>query len=162
MSFPIDVTDAEGHKAQAVAATNATWDLLDGSELGAGQADDLLQRSYAAAYHWARAARSTLVNLTRASWLVSRAHATLGHGELALHHAERAAVHLHASADTAADFDHAYIHEASARAYACLGRDGEARAEQVKAAAVPLADDQDRAIFEADLAAEPWFGLPPR
>ena len=57
------------------------------------------------------------------------------------------------------DFDLAYAHEARARALACLGRRDEAVAERALAAAVPIADDEDREIVVADLAAEPWFGV---
>jgi hypothetical protein len=42
---------------------------------------------------------------------------------------------------------------------ACLGRIDEAKLERELAAAVPIADDEDRALVEADLAAEPWFGI---
>ena len=61
--------------------------------------------------------------------------------------------------DLAADFDHAYAHEATARALACLGRLDEARAEFALADAVEIADPEDRAIVESDLKSEPWFGL---
>ena len=59
-----------------------------------------------------------------------------------------------------ADFDLAYAHEARARALACLGRSDEAADELAAARAVPIADAEDRAIIESDLAAGPWFGLP--
>jgi uncharacterized protein YndB with AHSA1/START domain len=153
--------DVEGgwHRAQAMSANNTAWELLDGRDLIADEGDDLLARAYAAQYHWQRATGSTAVNLTRASWLISRAHAVLGHGELALHHAQRCAHHLAAAGEAAADFDHAYAHEATARALACLGRLDDARAELAAARAVPVADEQDAAIVRADLEAQPWYGL---
>ncbi len=151
--------DADQHRVAAVDANNATWELLDGRTHAADEADELLGRAYAAAHHWRRAGDVTPVNLARASWLVSRAHATLGHGDLALHHAQRCAVHTEAAGAAAADFDRAYVHEATARAYAALGRGDEARAERERAAAVAIADEQDREIVEGDLAAEPWFGV---
>ena len=83
----------------------------------------------------------------------------LGHGELALHHAEPVGRHVAEAGDLAADFDHAYAHEATARALACLGRLDEARAELALASAVEIADPEDRAIIEADIKSEPWFGL---
>lgn len=147
------------HRRLAVEANNATWELLDGRELTPVDADELLQRAYAAAYHWRRAVEATAVNHTRAAWLVSRAHAVLGHGDVALHHAERCAELLVAAGGDAADFDRAYAHEARARALACLGRSDEARAADVAARSVEIADDEDRAIVEADLASEPWYGL---
>jgi predicted RNA polymerase sigma factor len=99
------------------------------------------------------------VNRARASWLISRAHAVLGHGELALHHADRSAAHLTQAVHEADDFDHAYAFEARARALACLGRLDEAREAYRRAVAVDIADEQDRAIVRGDLDAEPWFGL---
>ena len=57
------------------------------------------------------------------------------------------------------DFDLAYAHEARARALACLGRLDEAAAQLAAARAVEIADADDRAIVEGDLAAGPWYGL---
>lgn len=156
-----DATDVEGgwHRAQAVTANNSVWEYLDGREYTPGDADELLQRAYAAAYHWQRATGRTAVNSSRASWLVSRAHVVLGHGDVALHHAERCSAFVEEAGGDAADFDHGYAYEARARALACLGRMSEAGEAYRRAATVRVADDQDRAIFEADLASEPWFGL---
>ncbi len=158
-----DPAEIEGnwHRAQAIAANNSTWELLDGRPLDGDASDDLLQRAYAAAYHWRRATGATVLNQARASWLISRAHATLGHGDVALHHADRCVAHTEQAVQEAADFDHAYAFEARARALACLGRIDEAGEARRRAAAVQIADEQDRAIFESDLAAEPWFGLQP-
>jgi len=148
---------AEWHRAQGVETNNSTWELLDGRALTPAEADDLLARAYASTYHWARAAGRQPANAARGSWLVSRAHAVLGHGELALHHADQcAATCASAGLD---DFDLAYSHEARARALACLGRLDEARVERKAARAVDVVDAEDRAIVESDLAAEPWFGL---
>ena len=109
------------------------------------EVDDLLGRAYAAAYHWRRAAAPRPENAARAAWLVSHAHAVLGHGDVALHHADRAMAL--ATAAGLADFDLAYAHEARARALACLGRRDEAAAELAAAHAVPIADAEDRAIL---------------
>ena len=151
--------EATWHRAQAMAANNSAWELLDGRQLNREEADDLLGRAYAALYHWHRAGGATAVNFARASWLVSRAHAVLGQGEVALHHARRSAEHVAEAGDLAADFDRAYAHEATARALACLGRLDEARAELALAQAVEIADPEDRSIIEADIKSEPWFGI---
>ena len=146
--------DASVHRSLAIAANNSVWELLDED---APAVTELLSRAYAASYHWARAADRGPENAARASWLLSRCHAVLGHGELALHHAdESTAVVVGAGLR---DFDLGYAHEARARALAALGRDTEAAAELAAARAVEIADDDDRAIFEADLASPPWFGL---
>lgn len=160
-SGPLDVSDIEGnwHRAQGVACFNASWELLDGRAHSPDEADELLHRAYASAYHWNRARGATVLNKARASWLLSRAHAVLGHGEIALHHAEQCARFTDQSGDEAADFDQAYAYECRSRALACLGRRQEALEAFRRASAVAIADDQDRAIVEGDLASEPWFGI---
>lgn len=156
-----DVTVIEGnwHRAQAVTAHNSVWEYLDGRDHDADEADELLQRAYSAAYHWKRATGGTTVNMARAAWLVSRAHSVLGHGDMALHHAERSAHFVDRAGAESADFDHGYVQEARARALACLGRMDEAGESYRSATSLEIADEQDRAIFEGDIAAEPWFGL---
>lgn len=150
---------AAQHRWHAIDANNATWELIDQAAegLSADAADDLLGRAYAAAYHWRRALDRTIENDARASWLLSRAHVVLGHGDLALHHADRCMAHVDTGELTG--FDRAYAHEARARALACLGWLGEATAARQAASAVEIVDDEDRSIFESDLAADPWFGL---
>ena len=152
-----DTFDAAAHRRLASDANNSVWELLDGRVHSADEGDELLSRAYAAAYHWQRAADRGPQNLARASWLLSRCHVVLGHGELALHHADRAAQVV---ADAGLrDFDLGYAHEARARALAALGRNDEAAAELAAARAVEVSDAEDRKIFEADLEAPPWFGL---
>lgn len=156
-----DPAEVEGnwHRAQAIAANNSVWGLLDRRHHTPDEADELLQRAYAAAYHWRRATGATTINQARASWLVSRAHVVLGHGDVALHHADRCAGFTAEAAQHAADFDHGYAYEARARALACLGRLDEAGEAYRRAAAVRVAADDDRSIYQGDLRAEPWFGL---
>jgi hypothetical protein len=91
--------------------------------------------------------------------MISRAHVVLGHGELALHHADRAIGFVQQAGPLAADFDHGYGFEARSRALACLARLDEAEATYEQARAVEVVDDEDRETFERDLAAEPWFDL---
>lgn len=153
--------DAEGgwHRAQGIATNNGTWDYLGKPDADRTSDDDeaMTQSAYTAAYHWARAARRGPENTARAEWLLSRVWVVRANGALALHHAERSMAACVGA--TLADFDLAYAHEARARALACLGRSDEARAARSTAAGVPIADPEDRSIFEGDLAAEPWFGI---
>ncbi len=142
------------HRAQAIDANNSVWELLDDQ---APDPTELLSRAYAAGYHWRRAAGRTPENAARAAWLLSRCHVVLGYGDLALHHADECAAVV-AEADLR-DFDLGYAHEARARALALLGRNAEANVELAAARAVAIADPEDRAIFDADLAASPWFAL---
>jgi uncharacterized protein YndB with AHSA1/START domain len=151
--------DAEGilHRRLAVDANNSAWELMTEPDRTPDEVDDLLGRAYAAAYHWRRAAGAGPANAARAAWLVSHAHAVVGHGEAALHHADRAMAITTAAG--LGDFDLAYAHEARARALACVGRVDEAAAELAAARAVPIADPEDRAIVIGDLATEPWYGV---
>lgn len=151
--------EANWHRAQAVTANNAVWELLDGRSLRPDEIDELLERAYAAAHHWRRASGATVVTRARTSYLLARAHAYCGHGDLALHHAEQCSNLVSGAPDDMADFDHAYGYEARARALACLGRLAEAGEVRRRAAAVRITDAQDRSIFDSDLAAGPWFGL---
>ena len=82
------VDDAARPRAQAIAANNSVWELLDAE---APDVTELLSRACAASYHWARAADRTAANSARASWLLARCHVVCGHGELALHHADECA-----------------------------------------------------------------------
>ena len=142
------------HRSMAITANNSVWELLDGDR---PDTTELLSRAYAASYHWARAAGRTPENSARASWLLSRCLVVCGQGELALHHADECAVIV---ADAGLqDFDLGYAHEARARALAALGRHDEAATELAAARSTTVAEDEDREIFEADLAAPPWFGL---
>ena len=148
--------DIEGtwHRTQAIEANNSVWELFDDEEL---DPTELLRRAYAASYHWDRAVGRGPEHAARASWLLSRCHVVLGHGELALHHADECAKVV---ADAGLrDFDLGYAHEARARALALLGRDAEAKSELAAANAVEVADPEDHAMFRADLASPPWFTL---
>lgn len=156
-----DVPDVDGewHRSQGIAANNSVWELLDGRELTPESADELLARAYAASYHWARAVRRGPINAARAAYMIAKAHTVLGQADMALHWTDRYAALLAVAGDDAADFDHAYGHEARARALACAGRLEPAAAERALAVAHPIADDEDRKILEADLESGPWFGL---
>ena len=157
-----DDIDRSWHRSLAVDANNSTWELLDGRVLDDETAIDLLGRAYAAAHHWREVAGPQAIQAARAAWLCSRAHATLGHGPAAAQLA-RLCARLTESSPDAVDFDRVYAIEAEARALACLGQLDDAavtRRRAVEQAAV-VADPEDRAIVEGDLAAEPWFGLEP-
>ncbi len=137
------------HRWQAVEANNATWELID-AERTAEDDEDMVRRAYAAAYHWDRAAGRAPANRARADWLLAKVQLLAGRAPLSLHHAERclAACQEHALVD----FDLAYAHEARARALKALGRQEEAERAWVAAHDVPIADEEDRAVLERDLA----------
>ncbi len=145
--------DADWHRFQAVEANNSTWELIGLTDRDAEGDEDMVRRAYAAAYHWERAAGRTPANSARADWLLAKVHLLLGRPELSLHHAQRCL----ATCDRHAleDFDLAYAHEAMARALKALSRDDDATAHWDAARAVPIADQEDRDLVDADLAEGP-------
>ncbi len=149
--------DLAAHREQGVAANNRAWVLLGAPQRSAADDEQLVHAVHASAYHWGYA--GTPVHQARAEYMCSRAYSVLGRAEPALRHAERCLEII--GREGLVDFDLAYAHEAVARALACGGRLDEAAAHLEAARAVPIADDEDRSIFDGDLAAEPWFGLTP-
>ncbi len=153
--------DVEGgwHRTQGITANNSIWELLDERRHTPDEADELLSRAYASQYHWARAAGRKPINAARGAYMIGKAHTVLHQADMALRWSERYDVLLAAALDGAADFDHAYGLELRARALALAGRVDEASVARRSAIDTPIADADDRAIVEADLAAGPWFGI---
>lgn len=153
----------EWHRRLAIDANNATWGLLGRDDLDTDPdgADALLAAASASMYHWRLATQPGAIERARASYLVGKAYLALGDGEAARRHADRCATLTAEAGDSAADFDRAYTHELRARVLACLGDVDAAAEERRLADAVDIADADDRALVESDLAAEPWFGLRP-
>lgn len=151
--------DAAAHRALAIEANNSTWDILGQplADISDDDAEEMTRRAYAAAYHWARAERATVANEARAEWLLAKIWIARSNGAIALRHAERCLDACRRG--ELADFDLAYAYEAAARAQACLDNLAEGRRLRDLAAAVPIADDADRAQVVADLATGPWFGV---
>ena len=151
--------DSATHRKLAVEANNSTWEILGKTpnEISEDEAEEMTRRAYAAAYHWQRAEGASPENEARASWLLSRVWVVRQNGELALHHARRCLAVCESAG--LVDFDLAYAHEALARSFAALGYPEQARHHLAIAREVPIADIEDRALVEADLAGEPWFGL---
>jgi uncharacterized protein YndB with AHSA1/START domain len=152
----VDLT-AEEHRERGIEVFNATWALVDKPDRTPDDNEAMIRAAYAAAYHWSLAARRTVENEVRGEWMLSRVHALAGFGETALRHANRCLRMTEAAGLT--DFDLGFAHEAMARSLACLGRGDEARRHLAIAKGTPVADPEDRAIFEGDLVTEPWFGI---
>jgi uncharacterized protein YndB with AHSA1/START domain len=148
----IDDPAGEWHRAQGIDCNNSIWELV-GEPASPERDEELLRRAYAAAYHWQRAARSTPVNEMRARYMLSKVHHLTGQAERALHYAD-ATMALCTELDIA-DFDLAYAHEARARALRALGRTDEAAGAWAAAKSTPIADPDDKAIVDQDLAEGP-------
>ena len=150
--------DPAAHRSLAIEANNSTWEFLSKplGSLSPDEQEEMTRRAYAAAYHWDRAEGSTVANAARAEWLLARVWVVRGNGALALFHADRCM--RACERGSLVDFDLAYAHESTARAHACLGDHELAARHRTVAFAVPVADADDKAQVDSDLAAEPWFG----
>jgi hypothetical protein len=153
------VTSPAAHRKMAIDANNGTWEFLgvDINEMSQADIDEMTRRANAAAYHWAKADGTGPANAARADWLLSRVWAVRGNGTFALHHANRCMETC--TTHKLVDFDLAYAHECTARAYACLSNSDEALKHLALARGVEIKDPEDKAIVDSDIASEPWFGL---
>ena len=147
--------EEQWHRALGIECNNGTYDLLERDDRTDVENQTMIDMAHAAKFHWGKV--GTPVNQVRGHYLCSRVYAFVGRAEPALHHARRAVAE--AEALGLADFDLAFVHEALARALACAGDDAGARSELDLARGVVIADAEDREIFEADLAKEPWYGI---
>jgi hypothetical protein len=144
--------DTETHQELAKAANGRVWELLEKARTPA-ETREMVHAAHASLWHWLYAGEA--IHEQRGEWLVSRVYAVVRRPEPALFHARRCREITEANALTG--FDLAYACEAMARAHAIAGDDDAAewrtRAER---AAETIDDEEDRAIFDADFAAEPW------
>jgi uncharacterized protein YndB with AHSA1/START domain len=149
---PEDVA-GDWHRMEAIDANNSVWELIEKDDRSAADDEEMLQRAYAARYHWARATGRGPVNVARGAWLLAKVHRELGDAAASLRYADEClAVCEEHGLD---DFDLAYALEARGRALKALGRDAEAEEAWAAASSVPVADAEDRAHLEADLAVGP-------
>jgi hypothetical protein len=112
--------------------------------------EEMLRRAYTSAYHWARAVRRGPENEARAAWLLAKVQLLAGQPELSLRYADRCLALC--GEHGLEDFDLAYAHDARARALKALGDDIAAAQSWELAKEVPIADPEDQAILDADLA----------
>ncbi len=141
------------HRTMGIEANNSTWELIEKADRTPEDDEDMLRRAYAAAYHWERAKGRGPANDARAVWLQSKVQLLTGQAERALHYGDRCLALC--TEHGLVDFDLAYAHECRARALKALGRDAEATEEWARAKAVPIADPEDQAILDGDLAVGP-------
>jgi hypothetical protein len=139
------------HRRLGVTLFNQTWELMEREDRGPADDDRMLHVAHASRHHWGEV--GTPANLARGEWLCSRVYAVLGRPEPCVHHARR--VLALCKEHGLADWDLAFGHEALARGLAVAGDLEAARAEVELALAVPIADEEDRALLLTDLATVP-------
>jgi DNA-binding transcriptional MerR regulator len=129
---------------------NGVWALLETEDRTPAQDDRMLHMAHASRYHWEQVGGPE--NLARGEWQCSRVYAALRRPEPCLHHARR--VLDLCEEHGIGDWDLAFAHEALARAHAVGGDTAAARASlaDARAAAENIADPEDRALLESDLA----------
>lgn len=147
---PVSDPTGEWHRSLGIQANNSIWELLTKAERTPDEDEDMVQRAYASLYHWGRASRRGPENAARGEYMIARVQAAMGRGEMALHHARRCMTATLVAG--LVDFDLAYAHEAMARALEAAGDHAAADASLAAARAVPIADPEDKAIVDADLA----------
>jgi DNA-binding transcriptional MerR regulator len=142
--------DPDDERRLAASLFNRTWDLLERTDRGTDEDDEMLHTAHASRYHWGRVGQPA--NLARGEWQVSRVYAVLGRAEPALHHARRC-LELAETHDLG-PFDVGCGHEALARAHR-VANDQDAVAKHLAAAAAlaeQVDDAEDRDVLLGDLA----------
>ena len=153
------------HRQFGVEGNNETWRLLDagppGPEASAEERERFLYRAYSSAYHWMETPTATAATRARGEHLIARAAIAIGQAELALGHAERCLELCRENPDATEDWDEAFAEEAIARAHSAAGHMSAAADHHQIATSLgaAIANDEDREVFLAELAREPWFEL---
>lgn len=143
----------EGERRLAADLFNHTWELLETADRTAAQNDRMIHAAHASRFHWEQVGDAT--NLIAGEWQCSRVYAVLGRGEPSMWHARRALALCEEAGVTG--FFLAASNEALARASLVAGdRVAAAEAEAAAwAAAEAIDEDEDRQIFEQDMASLP-------
>ena len=142
----------EEQRALGAELFNRTYALVEKAHRTPDEDTEMLHCAHASAYHWAQV--GTAANRSRSEWQCSRVYAVLGWVEPALQHARRCHEIVQAHPDDMKDWDLPAAYEALARAHMVAGDVAETRkwAELGRTATAQIADDDDRAVIEADFA----------
>ena len=113
----------------------------------------MVHAAHGSRLHWEAA--GTAENVAIGDWLCSRVYAVLGRAEPALFHARWCLAR--ADSSDLPDWVRAEAHEALARAHAVAGDTAEARrhADEARAIAGTIEDDEDREVVLGDLSTLP-------
>lgn len=157
------VDERDLHRWFGVHLNNGTWNEIDTARVTVDspleEREGILYAAYAAAYHWRQV--GSPANAARGEHLIARAAITAGFPEVALQHARRCLEICVANPKAVEDWDVAFAHEAIARAAAATGDLATAREHHATASdlGAAIAGDEDREVFQAEFAKEPWFGM---
>jgi len=154
----VDAIDEQTHRQFGKDLYNHAWTLIERSDRTPAETDEMLYATHASAFHWSRGG-GTLANAARGEWQIARVYSTLGWGDPALRHAQRALelAEAAAKAGVADDWDKAAALEGLARAQAVAGDGAAAVATRALAreALLEISDPEDRQLIEQDLDTTP-------
>jgi DNA-binding transcriptional MerR regulator len=152
MGTKAETLEPETHRQLGADYFNKTWTLMEKADRTREDDDEMLHCTHASAYHWLQV--GTPANRSRSEWQCSRVYTILSRVEPALHHARRCLEIVEANPSEMEDWDLPTAYEAMARAHMVAGDVEETRryAELGRAALAEIADEDDRAVLEADFA----------
>jgi tetratricopeptide (TPR) repeat protein len=145
--------EPETQKKIGIELFNYVWTLLEKQDRNQRESDRMIDAAHASRLFWEEVGEP--VNHARGEWQISRAYATAGRAEPALHHAERCLGLCEEHG--IGDFDLAYAYEALARAHGIAGEAETAARyeEQAREAAERIAEQDDRDLLFSDLETLP-------
>jgi hypothetical protein len=154
-SIPQSVSD----RALGVRLFNETWDLIDLPDRTEDETALMIHKAHASIYHWLQSPDCKSRNAAIGEWLLARVYSILRMGEPALFHARRC-LNI-CEAGKVEDWVTASAHEGLARAAAAAGDAAlfATHFDEAQRLVSAIADPDERAQIESDLAAEPWFGM---
>lgn len=150
-------TEKECHKHFAIQLNNLVWELLQKESRTVEDGDKMVHAAHASCYHWGEIGEP--INKQRGEWLISHVYAVLKRPDPALFHAQKCLKLT--EKHKFVDFDLAYAYEAMARALAASGNapEGKKYHTQAQEAGDKIKNEEDKKIFLADFAAQPWYGV---
>jgi hypothetical protein len=141
-----------------VELNNEVWDLIDNGlseDTPLAEREHALYAAYASAHHWRQC--GTVANHGRGEHLVASAAVAIGLVDVAARHARRYAELIAEHPAAFEDWDRAFAAEALARVASRAGDPEAARLRtEAQRTAEAVANEQDRDIVLARLAAAPW------
>lgn len=86
---PSSFDAAAAHRRFSTECFNRAWELIEKPERTRDDDEAMVLRAMASLWHWTQRPDCTEQNLAIGHWQVSRVYALAGHGEAAMHHAQR-------------------------------------------------------------------------
>jgi DNA-binding transcriptional MerR regulator len=150
MPKPPFTLDPDDERRLAGTLFNHTWTLLERTDRGQLDDDEMLHAAHASRHHWGVVGEP--VHWARGEWQCSRVYAVLGRAEPALHHGRRCLA-LAEEHDLSL-FDVGCGHEALARAYRVAGSTDDMERHLALGYAVTdkISDEEERDLLRSDLA----------